>query len=85
MDEEDIRLDIAEALGKANAFLAIQMVLIGMLVGKSVLSADDAATISGVANEVLRQMEGLSEEVRGLAQSAVRGYAKTWTTHVTKN
>jgi len=85
MDEEGIRLDIAEALGKINALLMIQNALIARLFTKRILSEEDAATIAGVAGEALSDMEGLSEEARELAQSALRGYAKTSTKRVTKN
>jgi hypothetical protein len=51
MDEEGLRLDIAEALGKATAIICIQTALVTTLQVKGVLTADDVGSLSGVANE----------------------------------
>lgn len=84
MDGET-RLDIDEAVGKANAYLMIQSAVISMLILKGVFSEGDAATIAGVASQQLSAMEGLSEQARTLAQDALRGYAKSWTATLTRN
>jgi hypothetical protein len=79
MDQEGLRLDIAEALGKANAIICIQTALVTSLKMKGLLTDGEVATLSGVANETLSAMSGLPDDVRELAESVLRGFAKTWT------
>jgi hypothetical protein len=85
MDEEQLRLDIAEALGKANTIICIQTALVSSLNRKAVLTNGEVATLSAVANETLSAMSGLPDDVRELAESVLRGFAKTWTKRVTRN
>ena len=85
MDEEELRLDIAEALGKTNALISFQAAFAAMLVSKEILTIEDAAELTGTANAVLAEMEGLSDGVRILAQSALRGIARVYTKRITRN
>jgi len=43
MDEEQIRIDIAEAIGKATAAICLQGAFVGALIVKEIISAEDAA------------------------------------------
>jgi hypothetical protein len=81
MDEEQIRIDIAEAIGKATAAICLQGAFVGALIAKEIISAEDAATVTGIANEGL----GLSPAVREMAEAAIRGFAKSWTKRITRN
>ena len=84
MDEEQIRIDIAEAIGKATAAICLQGAFVGALMAKGVISAEDAATVTGVANEGLKAMQGLSPAVREMAEAAIRGFAISWTKRITR-
>jgi hypothetical protein len=85
IDEEGMQIDIAEAMGKANAAICIQGAIVAMLVTAGVLSEADIATISGIASQALSGMEGVNDGAKELGQSALRGFAKTWTKFVVKN
>lgn len=85
MDEDAMRLDLAEGIGKATAAICIQSALVGSLISKGVLTVEDAATLTGAASERLSRMEGLPEDARVIAEAALRGIATTWTKLVTKN
>jgi len=85
MDEEEIKTEFAEAIGKATAAICLQSAFVGALIAKKLISAEDAATISGVANQGLAAMEGLSPEAREIAGSAILGFAKSWTKRITRN
>ena len=85
MDEEAIRLDIAEAIGKATAAICLQSAFVGVLIAKGVITVADAATVSGVAGEALSTMEGVPPDARELAEAAIRGFASSCTKRVTRN
>jgi hypothetical protein len=85
MDQEDIELGIAEAIGKASAAMSIETALIRLLKRKAMLTGEDVATLAGEAEMALTAMVGLSEEAMELALSALRGCSKSWTKAVTKN
>jgi hypothetical protein len=85
MDDEQLRTDLAEAIGKGTAAICIQSALMGMLVAKQVISPEDAATIAGLAQRALEQLTELSPEGRYMADSALRGFARTWTKNVKRN
>jgi hypothetical protein len=85
MDEEELRVDIADALGKATAVICIQVALLATLVNKKVLTKDEAATLTALANQSLEVIPGVSDDVKMIAESTLRGFAKTWTKHVTRN
>jgi hypothetical protein len=85
MDEQELRLDTAEALGKATALICIQTALVTTLKVKGLLTDADVATLTGVANETLSEMRGVPDDALELAQSALRGLAKSWTKRVTRN
>jgi hypothetical protein len=59
MDKDELRLDVAEALGKATALICLQTALVAALKAKGVLTDSEVATLSGVANETLVAMEGV--------------------------
>ncbi len=84
MDEEVLRGDVAEALGKATALICLQAALVATLVTKNILSIEDAASLTGIASDTLSALEGLSEDARVLAESALRGFAQSWTKRVTR-
>ena len=84
MDEEELRVDIADALGKATAVICIQVALLATLVNKKVLTKDEG-TLTALANQSLEVMPGVSDDVKMMAESTLRGFAKTWTKHVTRN
>jgi hypothetical protein len=85
VDEEELRLDIAEALGKATAAICLEAALTAVLVKKRLLTIPDAAELTGIANQTLKDMEGLSHEARELAESALRGFAGSYTKRITRN
>jgi hypothetical protein len=85
MDKDELRLDVAEALGKATALICLQTALVAALKAKGVLTDSEVATLSGVANETLVAMEGVPDDARELAQSALRGFALSWSKRVTRN
>jgi hypothetical protein len=85
MDKDELRLDVAEALGKATALICLQTALVAALKAKGVLTDSELATLSGVANETLVAMEGVPDDARELAQSALRGFASSWLKRVTRN
>jgi hypothetical protein len=85
MDEEKIRLDIDEALGKVNAHTCLLAAVVGTLVTKGLLTKGDAASLTGIASETLSGMEGVTDYARALGESALRGFAEAWTEHITKN
>ena len=85
MDKDELRLDVAEALGKATALICLQTALVAALKAKGVLTDSEVATLSGVASETLVAMEGVPDDARELAQSALRGFALSWSKRVTRN
>ncbi len=85
LDLEGMQIDIADALGKGAAVISIQAALIGMLISKKILTEGDAGTLTGVASQGVSTLEDLSDEARELGQAALRGFAKTYMKHVTKN
>jgi len=85
MDEEELRLDIAEGIGKATAALSIQAALVAILVTNHKLSREDVATLAGTASASLDQTQGLPEDAKTFAESALRGFAKSWSTLVTQH
>ena len=85
MDQEGLEIDIADALGKSAAAICIQSALFGALVTKGILKIEDAALISGTASQGLAVFSGLSPEGRLMAEAAIRGFATTWTSRVTRN
>jgi hypothetical protein len=78
-------LDSAEAIGKATASVCVQTALVRLLLRRGLLTPEDVATLAGEAETALGLMGGLSEESIVLAQSALRGFAQSWTKPVTKN
>lgn len=85
MDDEEIRVDLGEAIGKATAAIALQGAIISALVLKGIFTIADVATISGVASDALDAMQGLSEEAKMLGKSTLSGFAQSWTKHLTRN
>lgn len=84
MDEET-KMDIAEALGKANALLCLQDALIETLRDKGVLTDAEILTLAALANAVLDEMPGVSADALEMAKAVVRGSASSWTKNVAKN
>ena len=85
MDKDELRLDVGEALGKATPLICLQTALVAALKAKGVLTDSEVATLSGVANETLVAMEGMPDDAMELAQSALRGFALSWSKRVTRN
>jgi hypothetical protein len=79
MNDGRLRLDIAEALGRANAIISFQAALTAMLVSKKLLTAKDAAELTGTASTVLAEMEGLSVRTRASGESALRDITRIYT------
>ena len=48
-------------------------------------TADDAATISGVADAMIDGLPQLSLEAKTIAKAAIRGYAQSWTKRHTRH
>ena len=84
MDEEGLRLDIADAIGKATAAICLQTAIVATLVTRRVITHEDAADLSGIANDALAEIDGLPDDARLLAGSCLRGCALAWTKYVTK-
>jgi hypothetical protein len=85
MDEEKMSVDIAEALGKSNAVICLQSALIAMLVNKRVMTMADAAELTGVANEILKQMEDISDDARVIAEASLRGLSRSYVRRIKTN
>jgi hypothetical protein len=85
VDEEGLEIDIAEAIGKATAAICLEGALVAVLVTKGILTNGEAAELTGLADVALTELEGIPDDVRLLAASALRGFAGSWTKHVTKN
>jgi hypothetical protein len=71
--------------GDSLALICLQTALVAALKAKGVLTDSEVATLSGVANETLVAMEGVPDDARELAQSALRGFALSWSKRVTRN
>jgi len=85
MDQDEIELGIAEAIGKSTAAMCIQTAMVRLLLRTAVISAEDVATLGGEAEMALTSTAGLSEEAMELAMAALRGCTKKWTEAITKN
>ena len=48
MADDELRLGISEAVGKATASLCVQAALIATLSQKNLLTADEVATLAGI-------------------------------------
>jgi hypothetical protein len=83
MNDEDARIDIAEAIGKASAAVCLQSALVETLRRKGILSDEEIATLTGLASISLRNME-LSEDAAELAEASLRGVAKTYAKPLSK-
>ncbi len=70
MDDAD---RITEVEGKAAATLAVQLAMIGFLVNGGALTKEQAATIGGMANELLDKMDDLSADALVIAQAVLKG------------
>jgi hypothetical protein len=78
-------IDIAEARGGAAANACIMAALVATFLTKGLLTKEDAATLTGVAQTALDNMKELPEDARELGNAALRGFAKSWTKLVTRN
>ena len=85
MDQEEIEIGVAEAIGKATAVVCVHTALIRLMFRRNLISNEDVATLSGEAELALRTMDGLSAGATEMAQAALRGFARAWTKAVTKN
>jgi hypothetical protein len=85
MDDGQSRLGISEAVGKATASLCIQAALIATLTQKNMLTADEVATLGGIASVTLSQLTGVHPDVRTVAESILRGFSQSWVKPVTRN
>jgi hypothetical protein len=85
MDEEKLKADIAEAIGKASASLCLHASLVATLVKSGALTKPDAATLAAVASTSLRATFDLSNDAKMIGESALRGCSASWTGLVTKN
>ena len=82
--DDDIRIDVAEALGSSKAYLATLGALIAVLVNKGALNDSDAATISGEAKLRLDAIK-MSDDARTMADAALKGLTTGWTKNITRN
>jgi hypothetical protein len=85
MDKEQKDLDVFQAAGVAAATLALQTGLIAALLDKNLLTREDIASITGVADAALSQVSTLEPEARAIAEILLRGAAKSMTAKLTKN
>jgi hypothetical protein len=85
MGEEESQIDVAEANGKATATFCLLGALIIMLAKKGVITADEAAELTGQASAGLKAMPELPEDVQFLADSCLRGLAKSLTRTLAKH
>jgi hypothetical protein len=85
MDQQQLRADLAEALGKATAMICIQTALVATLKAKGILADSDVASLSGLANDALTALPDVPDDARVVAHAALRGLAKAWTRRVTRN
>jgi hypothetical protein len=85
MDEEGLRIDIAEALGKATAAICLQAAIVAMFVNKRLMTIEDAAELTGLASLTLQEMSDLPDDAKLLAESALRGFAASYTKRIRQN
>jgi hypothetical protein len=85
MDEEGMLIDIADARGQGAANSCLMAALVATFVSKGLLAREDAATLTGIAQIALDGLPDLSEDARELANSALRGFARSWGKLVTSN
>jgi hypothetical protein len=85
MVDDELRLGISEAVGKATASLCVQAALIATLSQKNLLTADEVATLAGIASATLSQLTGVHPDVRTVAEGVLRGFSQSWVKPVTRN
>jgi hypothetical protein len=85
MGEEQLRADLAEAIGKASAGLCLQAAIVAALVDNGSLSRADAATLAAHATVALHATFGISDDAKMIGESALRGFSTSWTKLVTRN
>jgi hypothetical protein len=85
MDEEGILIDIADVRGRAEALTCIMAAMVASFVNKGLLAKDEAATLTSAAKTLLDNVKDFPDDARLLADSALRGFARSWTKLVTIN
>jgi hypothetical protein len=81
----EMKIDIAEAIGKATAAICIETGLIRLLLDKGMITKDEVSNLAAEAQLALNGMVGLSEEALELAMAALRGCTQSWTKGMTRN
>lgn len=84
IDEEKLGIDIAEAIGKASASIAMTLSLMALLKEKGLITEGDGATSIALAQSQIDAMKGLPADAAIMAESAIRGATKAWTKRLTK-
>jgi hypothetical protein len=84
-DVEGMQIDIAEAIGKATASIAIQGALVATLIRKDVITLGEAAEINAIALEGLEKVFRLGPMPDEMAKSAIRGFAASLAQHLTRH
>jgi predicted transcriptional regulator len=85
MSNDELRVDLAEAIGKASASLCLNAAIVAALVARGALSREDAATLAAHATEALRATAGLSDDAKEIGETCLRGYSRSWTRLVARN
>lgn len=85
MDDEERKIDAAQATGTAAATIAIQYSLISALIDRKVISVEDAATIVAKADLGLDRLEFLTPEAREMAKRVLRGFSLPLTRKIEKH
>lgn len=87
MDEEGMLIDLAEARGVGAANNCLMAAIVAALVTNGTLTGDDAATLTGAAQTTLDQIpeDALPADAREMANSALRGFARSYLRLVTRN
>lgn len=79
MDKEIRDIDVFQAAGTAAATLALQTGLTAALIDKKLLTPEDIATLTGLADAALLQVSTLAPEARAIAEILLKGAAKSMT------
>ena len=85
MDEESLKLDAAEAIGKATATVCAQAALVRLLIHRGILKVGDLADVLADASITLEALPGLSPEAMQLARHSLKGYTAAWTKPLTRH
>ena len=85
MDDDELRVELADGQGRALASNALMAALVATLVSNGKISRAEAATLTGRAQAVIDKDTEIADYARVIANSCLKGFSTSWVKLVTRN